>query len=251
MNKVKFGNTGIEVPRLCIGTGTYGVGGRSSQADVSCEYYGIILARSIDFGMNFWDTSDDYGTHPHIAEALKTVKRDKVIIATKSHAQTGEDMRLGVEESLKELNTDYIDIMLMHEVDDMQDYMDRSSALSELHKFKKEGIIKAVGASTHSIDILEFLVNLSEIDVIMTNYNIDEDHMDAGIRDYDNALKVAHGNGKGIYVMKVLGEGRTAHKFEEAVKFALDKEFIHSACIGINKMEELEALREFAKLKIN
>lgn len=242
MKKVKFGNTNIEVSRLCIGTGTYGAGGVSSQAEVSPEYYAIILQKAFERGINFWDTSDDYGTHTHIACALKSIKRDKVIIATKTHAATEEDMQATVENILKELNTDYIDIFLMPEVDSLQEYHRRFLALNRMHKLKENGLIKAVGASTHSINSLEFLVNLSELDVILTNFNMDEIHMDAGIKHYSKALEIAHGNGKGVYVMKVLGEGKIAHKFDEAVKFVLDQPFIHSACIGINTMDEVDDL---------
>lgn len=242
MEKVKFGKTNIEVPRLCIGTGTYGANGVSSQAEVSPEYYAIILQKAFERGINFWDTADDYGTHNHIAHALKSIKREKVIISTKTHAATEEEMHTTVENTLKELNTDYIDIFLMHEVDSLHEYHARFLALNRMHKLKEKGIIKAVGASTHSINSLEFLVNLSELDVILTNFNMDEMCMDASINHYSKALEIAHGNGKGVYVMKVLGEGKIAHKFDEAVKFALSQPFIHSVCVGINTMDEVDAL---------
>ena len=242
MQKVKFGRTNIEVPRLCIGMGSYGAKGISSQAEVSPDYYAIILQKAFERGINFWDTSDDYGTYVHVAQALKSVKREKVIIATKTHAATEEEMQATVENTLKELNTDYIDIFLMHEVDSLHEYHRRFLALNRMHKLKEKGIIKAVGASTHSINSLEFLVNLSELDVILTNFNMDEIHMDACIKHYSKALEIAHGNGKGVYVMKVLGEGKIAHKFDEAVKFALSQPFIHSACVGINNMDEVDDL---------
>lgn len=242
MQKIAFGKTNIEVPRISIGTGTYGAKGASSQAEVSPDYYAIILQKAFERGINFWDTSDDYGTYAHIARALKSIKRENVIIATKTHAAAEEDMYVAIENTLKELNTDYIDIFLMHEVDCLREYHRRFPGLNRMHKFKEKGVIKAVGASTHSINSLEFLVNLSELDVILTNFNMDEIHMDAGIKHYSKALEIAHGNGKGVYVMKVLGEGKIAHKFDEAVKFVLDQPFIHSACVGINTMDEVDDL---------
>lgn len=249
MKRIKFGNTSIEVPRLCVGTGTLGAAGVSTQARISPEYYGIILQKAFDAGINFWDTSDDYGTHGHIREALKYVKRDRVIICGKTHAADDEEARQKVEAILEELGTDYIDILLMHEVDSFAEYHRRFPALSAMHKLKEKGLIRAVGASTHAISSLEFLVNLSELDVVMTNFNMDELHMDAGIRHYSKALEAAYGGGKGVMAMKALAEGKIAHKFEEAVKFVLDKPFIHSVCVGINTMEEIDALIRIVKSK--
>lgn len=230
------------VPKLCIGTGTYAVGGLSQQAMVPMKEYAEILSNAFNNGLNFWDTSDNYGTHPHIKEAFLTVSRKKVVLSTKTHAKNNKEIRHSVERSLKELDTNYIDILFMHGIDTLEDLEKQHGALLELIALKAEGIIKAVGISTHSYPILEKLVIMPEIDIILTNYNKFEDHMDASLEAYSKALQFGFDQGKGILVMKTLGEGRLAHYFKETMLYNLSQPFIHSVLVGITTQNDLKEL---------
>ena len=81
---VVLGKTGIHTSRLACGTGTIGGGHHSNQTALGIQGLGDLLWRGYDHGLRFYDTADSYGSHPHVAEALKHVPREKVTIMTKS-----------------------------------------------------------------------------------------------------------------------------------------------------------------------
>lgn len=247
MNLIEFGNTGLYVSKLCIGTGTAGFAGQSRQSKIHEKTYAEILKTAFHNGINFWDTSDDYGTHSHVRVALKEVPRNKVVISTKIHAQTSIKAGNDFNNCLEELDVKYIDILILHEIDTISSLEASNEALSELGLAKKRGGIRAVGASTHSINILEKIAVHPKIDVVFANFNFAELHMDASLKDYSNALKTAFNSGKGVFVMKTLAEGKLKDKYKEAIEFNLKKDFIHSVCVGITSLEELNELINFAK----
>ena len=93
-DKVILGNTGIEVSRLAMGTGTSGVGGSSNQTrKLGVKGLADLLHMAYDNGVRFWDSADQYGTHKHLKEGLKSVKREEVVILSKTHATTAKEMR--------------------------------------------------------------------------------------------------------------------------------------------------------------
>lgn len=244
---IQLGNTKLIVPRICIGTGTMAFLGKSRQGWIFPKKYAAVLHQGYENGLTFWDTSDDYGTHPHIKETLINIPRSQIILTTKSHASTADSMRKSITKALKELNTSYIDIFLMHAVDSIDDLNHRLGALEELHNLKKEGIIHAAGLSTHSYPLLLKAVSIAELDVILTNFNKFEVHMDASLEAYTKALEEGYNHGKGIIVMKTLGEGRVVKQFQETLQYNLSKQFIHSAVVGITTSMELEQLILFWK----
>jgi len=151
-------DTGLKVSRL--GFGTFDLG--SPSLNISPEEGGRILAESYKLGVNFWDTSDDYGSHPHVASALKRVPRKDVIISTKKGAKTGKEARKSLRSSLRELSTDYIDIFLMHCVD--SDWIGECHrVLRELNDVRTTGIVKAVGLSTHSVTVVKEASQFEEL----------------------------------------------------------------------------------------
>src|SRR5438552_14321375 len=111
---VTLGKTGIRTSRLAMGTGTVGVGHHSHQTALGVQGLSDLLWHGYDQGLRFFDLADSYGSHPHAAEALKHVPRDKVTIMTKSWARDAAGMRADIDRFRKELNTDYIDVFMMH-----------------------------------------------------------------------------------------------------------------------------------------
>src|SRR5579859_7123970 len=75
---VVLGSTGIRTSRLAMGTGTVGVGHHSHQTALGIQGLSDLLLNGYDHGLRFFDSADSYGSHPHVAEALKHVPRDKV-----------------------------------------------------------------------------------------------------------------------------------------------------------------------------
>src|SRR5947207_268883 len=98
-----------------MGTGSNGYGGSSNQTrKLGIQGLADLLKAGYDQGVTFWDSADQYGSHPHLKEALKTVPRDKVTIMTKTHASTEKEMRDDLDRFRKELGVDVIDILLLH-----------------------------------------------------------------------------------------------------------------------------------------
>jgi aryl-alcohol dehydrogenase-like predicted oxidoreductase len=88
-DRVMLGNTGIEASRVAMGTGTRGWGGSSNQTrQLGIKGVADMLMAAFDDGINSWESADQYGSHPHLAEALKRTKREEVVILTKTNAST-------------------------------------------------------------------------------------------------------------------------------------------------------------------
>ena len=88
-DRVQVGNTGIEMSRMAMGTGTRGYGGSSNQTrKLGIKGVSDLLLAAYDEGINFWETADQYGSHPHVGTALKKVDRDKVVILTKTNSSS-------------------------------------------------------------------------------------------------------------------------------------------------------------------
>src|SRR5512139_337432 len=101
---VTLGRTGIRVSRLAQGTGTSGFGHSSNQTrGLGLAGLAELLRAGVDQGLSFWDLADQYGSHPHAREALKTVKRDKVVILSKTRASTEQEMRDDLDRFRKEI----------------------------------------------------------------------------------------------------------------------------------------------------
>jgi aryl-alcohol dehydrogenase-like predicted oxidoreductase len=155
MTPIALGRTGITVSRLCLGTGTTTVNSESAQSLLAVERFGQVLLHAHARGITFWDTSDNYGTHAHVAWALRQLPREAVQLTSKTYAVTADEARRSVEQSLAELGTSYLDVLLMHEPDSPEELAERAGALAGLHACKREGLVRAVGLSTHAILTLE------------------------------------------------------------------------------------------------
>src|SRR5690348_4874222 len=111
---VTLGSTGIKTSRLAMGTGTVGSGHHSHQTDLGVKALSELLLNGYDKGLRFFDAADSYGSHPHVAEALKHVPRDKVTVLTKTFSRDVASARADLDRFRRELGTDYLDICLIH-----------------------------------------------------------------------------------------------------------------------------------------
>lgn len=146
--QVVLGLTGLRVSTLCFGTGYLG-GSAAAGAR--------LLTRAYDLGVTFWDTSDDYGTHPHVARALREVGRDRVVVATKTYASTEGGARRSVTKALRELGVEAVDIFLLHAVDSALDAVSRESQVPahELESWKRAVRRESESARVYSPVFLE------------------------------------------------------------------------------------------------
>jgi len=238
--KVILGSTGFKVSRLCIGT---------DYADIYGDTLGCdILLRGFSLGVNFWDTSESYGSYPAIREALKTLERSDVIITSKSFSKNRDGAEKDLEDALRGIETDHLDIFMLHGVDTLKDLKARRDVLEFLLESKRRGIIRAIGASTHSAKMALALAEVPEIEVILTVLNM----RGLNIREGDlnlmrSAIKKIYDAGKGVYLMKVLGRGKLADQAEEALKYAFKVPYVHAVSVGIKSLKELETAVKVAE----
>jgi len=235
---VVLGKTGIHTSRLACGTGTIGSGHHSHQTALGIQGLGDLLWRGYDHGLRFFDTADQYGSHPHVAEALKHIPREKVTLMTKSWAREPDKMRADIDRFRKELNTDYIDLLMMHcltEENWTEKFRPTMDVLSEL---KDKGIIRAHGCSCHKIDALRLATQSPWVDVILSRINPIGSHMDADPETVKATLTQGRANGKGIIGMKILGQGDMRTRQDEALKYALSLGILDAFTIGAENAEE-------------
>lgn len=234
MEKVKFGATDLRVSRLCFGTG---------YLSVSVKGGARLLRRAYELGVNFWDTSDDYGTYPHVAAALRGLKREEVVIAAKTYAKTALGAKRALTQALHELKVDWVDIMLLHAVDSLAEFKAKQGALEGLVWAREEGLVRATGISTHSVRVLKRAAQRPEVEVLLVPLNRTGYYMvDCRPETMLRVIQEAYSMGKALYAMKVLHSG-TLPKEEvpAALQFALGFPYVHALCISMQNPRELEA----------
>lgn len=244
---VTLGKTGIKTTRLAMGTGTHGFGHRSDQTQLGLKGLSDLLLNGYDQGLRFFDAADAYGSHPHVAETLNHVQRDKVTVLTKSWSRDPQSMRADIDRFRKELNTDYIDVVLMHCLTE-SDWTERfRGAMDVLSEAKQKGIIRAHGCSCHSIGALRAAAKSPWVEVDLARINPTGAHMDADPDTVIGVLREMRAAGKGIIGMKILAQGDLRDRKDEAIKFALSLGVLDAFTIGAtSKAEQNDLVRRIA-----
>jgi aryl-alcohol dehydrogenase-like predicted oxidoreductase len=239
---VTLGKTGIRTSRLAMGTGTVGVGHHSHQTALGVDGLSRLLLNGYDHGLRFFDSADSYGSHPHVAEALKQVPRDKVTVLTKTWARDAASARADLERFRRELGTDHIDICLMHCLTE-SDWTDRYKGVMDvLSEAKEKGIIRAHGCSCHSIEALRAATKSSWVEVHLVRINPIGSFMDSDPDTVVSVIKEMRAANKGIIGMKILGQGDLRNRQDEALNFALGLNLLDAFTIGAESKSEQEDL---------
>jgi 1-deoxyxylulose-5-phosphate synthase len=245
---VVLGKTGIQTSLLAMGTGTVGSGHHSHQSDLGIKGLSDLLLNGYDQGLRFFDSADSYGSHPHVAAALKQVSRAKVTVLTKTWARDAASARQDLDRFRWELGTEHIDICLMHcltEGDWTERYKGVMDVLSEA---KEKGIIRAHGCSCHSIEALRAAAKSPWVDVDLVRINPIGSHMDADPATVVPVLREMKAAGKGIVGMKILGQGDLRNRQDEALKYALSLGVLDAFTIGAeSKAEQDNLVRRIAR----
>jgi len=239
---VILGKTGIRTSRLAMGTGTVGSGHHSNQTALGLKGLSDLLLNGYDRGLRFFDSADAYGSHPHVAEALKHVPRDKITILTKTWARDPKTARADLDRFRRELGTDTIDICLMHcltEGDWTERYKGVMDVLSEA---KEKGTIRAHGCSCHSIEALRAAAKSPWVEVDLARINPIGSHMDGSPQEVVSVLKEMKAAGKGVIGMKILGQGDLHGRVDDALRYALSLGVLDAFTIGAESRTEQEDL---------
>jgi predicted aldo/keto reductase-like oxidoreductase len=191
-----LGKTGIEAARL-------GFGGIPIQRVSEAEAIEVVLY-SLEKGMDFIDTSRAYSTsETRIGKALKETSK-KPAIATKSFNRTADGIRKDIEISLKELQQEFIDIYQCHGISTIEDYRKITApdgAYAGLVKAKEEGLIGHIGVTSHSLDVLNTMLDDNLFETIMVCFSF----LEPAAR--EKVIPKALAKGVGILAMKPFSGG--------------------------------------------
>lgn len=235
---VTLGSTGIKTSRLAMGTGTNGVEHHSHETALGVKGLSDLLLNGYDHGLRFFDAADSYGSHPHVAEALKHVPRDKVTVLTKSWARDPAGMRADLDRFRRELGTDYLDVCLMHCLTEA-DWTDRyRGAMDVLSEAKQKGIIRAHGCSCHSIEALRAAAKSPWVEIDLGRINPIGSHMDADPETVVSVLRDMKASGKAVVGMKILGQGDMSDRQDAALKYALGLGVLNAFTIGAESITQ-------------
>jgi aryl-alcohol dehydrogenase-like predicted oxidoreductase len=242
-DRVKLGPRGVELSRLAMGTGTDGVGGSSNQTrKLGMAGLANLFDAAYDQGVTFWDSADQYGTHPHVKEALKRVKRERVTILSKTHASTEKEMRADLDRFRRELGTDYIDILLLHCMLD-DDWPERKKgAMAVISEAQEKGIVRTHGTSCHTLGALKAAAKHPWVEVDLARINAAQAQMDSDPATVISVLKQMKAAGKGVIGMKILGAGALRNRVDESLQFALSLDCVDCFTIGSESRAEMEDL---------
>jgi 1-deoxyxylulose-5-phosphate synthase len=235
---VTIGQTGITTSRLAMGTGTVGSGHHSNQTALGIDGLSRLLQNGYDNGLRFFDAADSYGSHPHVADALKHVDRSKVTLLTKSWARSASEMNADLERFRRELGTDHLDIVLMHCVTEGDWTTRYRGAMDALSEAKQKGIIRAHGCSCHTIEALRAAAKSAWVEVDLARINPIGSHMDAEPEMVVSVLREMRAAGKGVVGMKILGQGDLRNRQNEALNYALGLGVLDAFTIGAESINE-------------
>ena len=239
---VTLGNTGIKTSRLAMGTGTVGSGHHSHQTALGVKGLSDLLRNGYDHGLRFFDAADSYGSHEHVAEALKHVPRDNVTVLTKTWARDPATARADLDRFRRELGTDYLDVCLMHCVTEA-DWTDRYRGVMDvLSEAKQKGIIRTHGCSCHSIEALRAAAKSPWVEIDLARINPVGAYMDADPATVVSVLKEMKSAGKAVIGMKILGQGTLRNRQDEGIKYALSLGVLDAFTIGAESKQEQEDL---------
>ncbi len=259
INYRELGDSGLSVSPVCFG---------SSRTNNEA-----LIKYALDKGINFIDTGRSYsnGNNERLVGKAVKGKREKVVIQSKIRLDNsdllyngkgkkgGEEIRSvlsgRLEESLKALETEYIDILLYHDASEEQ-LLFHPETINFFREMKEKGMIRLSGFSTHN-DCME-LVSRNNRELIYDNlmipfnYRGSYTHSLTGVfAEWDQAkliglLKEASGKGRSVIAMKTCSGGPYAgidnnrSGYSEAVKWVLSHDFISAAAIAIATFEQLE-----------
>lgn len=226
MEKRLLGKTGLEV--VCVGFGGIPIQ-RVDQKKVT-----EIVDEMSRIGINFIDTARGYTvSEGFLGNALKG-RRDQFILATKSMAKTYDEMTSEVETSLKNLQTDYIDLYQLHLVKDMVDYkqvMSDNGAYKALVEAKEAGKIGHIGITGHSVDLMMAIIDDMPFETIQFPYNLVE-------RQAEELFEKAHQRNIGVICMKPIAGGAIENG-GLSIKFILQNKNVSLVIPGMEQTDEV------------
>jgi len=247
---VTLGRTGIKTSRLAQGTGFNGSARSSEHTRLGMKAFTKLIRHSLDRGIRLMDAADLYGSHRYLRKALDGVPRDNYSILTKIWPRSAYwNMASGgakeeVNRFRKELNSDVLDICLIHCMTNADWPNTYERVRDELVEMKEQGAVRAVGVSCHDLGALKAAATHPWTDVILARINNTGKSaaMDASVEEVVPVLKQARANGKVVLGMKIFGAGKlVAPKAKDAsLKFVLGNNLVNAMTVGMLSPEQVD-----------
>lgn len=255
---VPIGKTKLKFSRVILGTGMRGGNRESNHTRLGKEKFEALLRETHDRGVTAFDLADMYGTHPYVIPALRGIQRDKFQVVTKIWFRSGgipeperPDADVCVERFLREIKTDYLDLVLLHCVVSPKWPEELRKQMDILAKLKDSGKVRAVGVSCHSLEALEACATEPWVDSVHTRINPYGMSMDGPPEKVVPVLQKIHAAGKGVVGMKIIGEGRLRNdpeKRQASIKYALNLGCVDVLNVGCESLTEVDDLTSKVKL---
>ncbi|MBN1466617.1 aldo/keto reductase [candidate division KSB1 bacterium] len=244
---ITLGKTGIQTSFLSFGTGTHGNNRESKQTRLGMKTFLDMGCHAYETGVRFFDAADSYGSHSYLSELFRHIPREKVTVLSKlwnrpsdwAHFTTAQD---AVDRFRRELNQDYIDIVLMHCMVEPNWTTLYRKVMDELSELKAKGVIGSYGASFHSIYALKAAVESDWPEILFARFNDSGTQMDHYPNVVAPMLRKARSDGKGVIGMKIFGGGKAVQEQqrESALKFVLASNAIDMMTIGFGSQQEFD-----------
>lgn len=224
MEKIRLGRTDLWVTRTSFGA--------LPIQRVSFDEAKTLLVKAYEAGINFFDTARAYSdSEEKIGYALADV-RDDIIIATKSLATTGEELKSDLSTSLKNLKTDYVDLLQLHNPAEVPNADDPSSAYAAALLAKKQGKVRHIGITNHRLAVAEEAVRSGLFDTLQFPLSVLSAQKDLDL------VEQCRKSDLGVIAMKAMSGGLIKNT---KAAFAFFRQFDHVAAIwGVQRESELD-----------
>jgi len=239
-----LGKTGVIIPRIAIGLGSRFC--NIPTMDEALE----MLSLALDNGLYYWDTAHDYvnATNGTISEErlghIIKQRRNEIFLSTKISARDPEKFKLQLEESLKRLQTDHVDMLKIHSVESTEDVINicrTGGVLDMVSKMKEEGITKFIGFSGHgNAGALKSMIDSGRFDSMlfaMNHYGENKENRQGSL------IPAAKAIGMGVMLMKTVRPKETIQGIEirELVRFALSLDGPDGIAVGMDSKKVVES----------
>ena len=247
---VPLGKTGLKVTRVCMGTGANGWNRSSNQTRLGARQFETLLRGAHDRGVRMFDLADTYGSHPYLMPALKGIPRENFVVVSKIWRGPGgvpeedrPDANVVIARFLKEIQTDYLDLVLLHCLTSGTWPEEQRRQMDILSKLKDKGVIRALGVSCHSIPALEAAAAEPWVQSVHARINPYGASMDGTPQEVVPVLKQIHAAGKAVVGMKIIGAGEFSRSEEmrnNSVRFALRLGCVDVLNVGFESHDQID-----------
>ena len=239
IQKRTLGKTGVNVTLL--GLGGEGILRTFGEDDEACA----LINRALDLGINYFESARAYsGSETYYGKALRERRRE-IFLTSKSHARDRKGALEHLQETLKNMKTDHLDLWQVHDVrteDDIKEIFGPGGAIEAFSEAKQKGLTRFIGVTGHhDPEILKKCINLFDFDTVLLPVNPAEPHYKSFL---DEVVPFAKQKSMGIIGMKVYFRGFAARipwfqSMEPFLHFALSQP-VSTVVIGCDSIPQLE-----------